>query len=230
MKRTRTLLLTVVSLSSFALAQQDAPSGWHRTNDQPPASTAPQASTGAPQTLGQDPAQPVDRSTDAYGQPAQGQPSAPPQRPAYGLPAQLTLKPGTYVTVRINQGLSTDHNQVGDTFSATLMQPVIVDGVIVANRGQMAYGRVAELQKQHSDNPSRLGLALTSFTLADGTQTPVASQLVAQQGGTTPGSYKPEPSSGPPRSARLWEVLLPVERARPLAPVLEQPPVSSESC
>jgi hypothetical protein len=48
------------------------------------------------------------------------------------------------------------------------------------------YGRVAEAQKAHSDKSSRLGLELTSVTLADGTQATIRSQLVARQGSTTP--------------------------------------------
>jgi hypothetical protein len=151
----------------------------------------------------QDPTEPVDRS-DAYGQPVQGQapqqnpadpqlgqPPAPPRdrpayRPPYGLPAEVTLKPGTFVTIRTNQGLSSDHNQPGDTFSGTLLQPVVVDGVVVAQRGQPVYGRVAEAQKAHAGNSSRLGLELTSLTLADGTQEQLRTQLVARQGTTTP--------------------------------------------
>ena len=153
--------------------------------------------TQSPTTQSQDPSEPVDRS-DAYGQPAQqqqappadpqfGQPAAPPRsRPAYGLPAEVTLRPGTFVTVRTDQPLSSDHNQPGDTFSATLMQPVVVDGVVVAQRGQTVYGRIAEAQKARSGNSSRLGLELTGLTLADGTQVPLRSQLVARQGSTTP--------------------------------------------
>lgn len=147
----------------------------------------------------QDPAEPVDRS-DAYGQPQQqnppvdpqvGQPPAPPRdRPAYrspyGLPTEVTLRPGTFVTIRTNQPLSSDHNQPGDTFSGTLLQPVVVDGVVVAQRFGAVYGRVAEAQKAHSGNNSRLGLELTSLTLADGTQVPIRTQLIARQGGTTP--------------------------------------------
>jgi hypothetical protein len=149
----------------------------------------------------QDPAEPVDRS-DAYGQPRQeqqnppvdpqaGQPPAPSRgrptyRPPYGLPGEVTLKPGTFVTIRTNQPLSSDHNQPGDTFSGTLLQPVVVDGVVVAQRFGAVYGRVAEAQKAHSGNSSRLGLELTSLTLADGTQVPIRTQLVARQGGTTP--------------------------------------------
>lgn len=151
------------------------------------------------------PSQPLGQPNDAYGQPIQQDPQqaqtepmpqtpAPQAQPApakpYGLPPRLTLKPGTYLTVRLNQGLSTAHNQIGDGFSASLMQPVIVDGVVLANRGQIVYGRISELQKQKAESPSRLGLQLTGITLADGTQVPIESQLVTQQGGTTPGAVQ----------------------------------------
>jgi hypothetical protein len=125
--------------------------------------------------------------------PQGGPPNGAPQmnnRPAYGLPAEVTLPPGTYVTARINQPLTSDHNLVGDTFSATLIQPLVVDGIVVAQRGQTVYGRVSEAEKAHSDKPSRLGLELTGITLADGTQVPVKSQLVNRQGGTTPGGVQ----------------------------------------
>src|SRR5208283_3529384 len=89
---------------------------------------------------------------------------------------------------RVNQALSSDHNHVGDTFSATLIQPVIVGGVVVAPRGQTIYGRVADAEKAHGGKDSRLGLELTSLTLADGTQAPIQSQLVTMQGPRIPGS------------------------------------------
>ena len=128
-----------------------------------------------------------------------------PARPAYGLPPQLTLQPGTYVTILTNQPLSSDRNQPGDTFSGTLNQPVVVDGIVVAQRGQAVYGRVAEAVKAHAGNSSRLGLELTSFTLADGTQVPIRSQLVARQGSTTPAGVQAGRSPAPPRWAQAWE-------------------------
>ena len=48
----------------------------------------------------------------------------------------MTLRPGTFVTVRVNQELSSDHNQQGDLFTASLAQPIVVDGIVVAQRGQ----------------------------------------------------------------------------------------------
>ena len=170
------IALAVVTAAVLAWAQ-----------DQPAAPQAPGTwrHMGG-QAQAQDP-EPVDRSavaSDPNPQPAGG-----PQRnlPAYGLPPKLTLKPGTYINVRVNQALSSDRNQAGDTFSASLIQPVIVDGVVVAPRGQMVYGRVAEAQKAHGGKDSRLGLELTSLTLADGTQAPIHSQLIAKQGPQTPG-------------------------------------------
>jgi hypothetical protein len=194
---------------------QTAPNGaWRRVGDPPPApvaqSPAPASQSPAPGTQPQaDPSQPVDRS-DAYGQqlppatgepqdvqqaPPQGAPPPPPQQqmapqgnpPAYGLPAQVTMQQGTYVTIRLNQPLSSDRNLIGDTFTGTLMQPVVVNGIVVAQRGQTVYGRVTMAQKAHTDKPSRLGLELTGLTLADGTQLPVKSELVSRQGGSTPG-------------------------------------------
>src|SRR5579859_4684826 len=40
-------------------------------------------------------------------------------------PATLTLPAGSWITVRIEQALSSDHNQPGDAFMATLVQPLI---------------------------------------------------------------------------------------------------------
>jgi len=113
-----------------------------------------------------------------------------PNRPAYGIPSEVTLQSGTYLTARINQALSSDHNLVGDTFTATLIQPLVVNGIVVAHRGQMVYGRVSEVQKHHSDKPSRLGLELTGITLSDGSQLPLKSTLVNRQGPQTPGAIQ----------------------------------------
>lgn len=134
--------------------------------------------------------QPVTR--DAYGQVQQPSanrpPAAQPPRPAYGLPAEVTLKPGTYVTMRINQALASNKNAIGDTFSGMLTQPIVVNGIVVAHRGQMVYGRVSEADKVKGVH--RLGVQLTSLTLADGTQVAVQTQLISRQGPTTPGGVQ----------------------------------------
>jgi hypothetical protein len=100
----------------------------------------------------------------------------------------LTIKPGTYVTVRVNQVLSSDHNHPGDAFAATLVKPVVIDGVVVAERGQTIGGRVAEAKKAGMiEGTSRLGVQLTDLTLADGQNVPVTTQLISHDGPTSVG-------------------------------------------
>jgi len=108
--------------------------------------------------------------------------------PAQPPPPQLTLKPGTFITVRVNQVLNSDRNQAGDGFSATLIKPVIVDGVVVADRGQTIGGRVTEAKKAgRISGVSHLGIELTDLTVADGDQIPVHTQLIGRNGSTSVG-------------------------------------------
>src|SRR5262245_47443428 len=150
MIRSRTAVLLLLA-SSVVLAQnQPAPGGWRRVTDPPP-TPVDQASPSAP--------------ADAFGQPI-GQPPAPQDRaplPPAAVPPELGGQPGTFVTLRIDQPLHSDHNQPGDSFTATLAQPLVVDGVVVAQRGQTVFGRVAEAEKARSSHPSRLGLELTGL-------------------------------------------------------------------
>lgn len=103
--------------------------------------------------------------------------------PESNVPAQLTIPPGTFLTVRVNQPLSSDRNQAGDAFSATLERPLVVNGFIVAQRGQTIGGRVVEARKAgRVEGLSRLGIQLTDLTLVDGQQVQIQSQLINRQG------------------------------------------------
>jgi hypothetical protein len=168
-------LVALFATAGVALAQDDAPlppsnggpdggrpGGWHRLG-------------GA---QGQAPGSRYDNPRyDNQG-------DAPPFRP----PAQLTIEPGTFLTVRVNQVLSSDRNQQGDAFSATLVKPVVVDGIVVADRGQTIAGRVSDAQKAgRVQGTSRLGLELTDLTLVDGHQVPLHTQLVSRNGSTSVG-------------------------------------------
>jgi hypothetical protein len=191
----RSLSLTLFTGSALLLAQDPQSGGWRRAGDPAPVPPA-QNQPADPTVLDQDPTEPVARP-DAYGQlqqrppqvQVQQQPMRPPAAvPHYGLPASVTVKPGTFVTVRINQGLSSDHNQQGDLFSASLAQPIVVDGIVVAHPGQMVMGRVAQAVRVRGHGTSRLALQLTAVTLADGTQANVQSQLVTRNGQSNVGN------------------------------------------
>jgi len=121
------------------------------------------------------------------GPAAVADPAGPPQA-IDPPPAQLTVKAGTFVTVRINQALSSDKNQPGDAFTATLVRPVVVDGFVVAQPGQTLAGRVAEAVKAgRAKGVSHLGIQLTELTFADGQQAPIQSELVTRTGSTSEG-------------------------------------------
>jgi len=179
----------LLAVAGLVAAQDQTPHAWRSVNDPLPASLdqAPAQPDQLPNNNAQfDPAQ------TAYPQAGgpQGNGPAPNYQPAdnYGVPPRLTIKPGTYVTVRMNQWLSSDRNQQGDTFTATLDQPVVVDGIVVAQRGQTVYGRVSEAQKAgRVEGTSRLGVQLTQLTLVDGDQAPVQSQMVTRNGQTSVG-------------------------------------------
>jgi hypothetical protein len=182
----------VASTAAFTLAfAQEAP-----PPPPPDALAAPAASTNNGwKRVGDSPA----AYQQGYQTPAPNQ-SAPPnygpqqpqyQQPAYQpqpVPQSLTIPRGTFLTVRVNQLLSSDKNQAGDAFSATLAQPVVVNGVVVAEPGQTLGGRVAEAQKAgHIEGTARLGIQLTELTLVDGQQLPLQSALVSRQGSTSVG-------------------------------------------
>jgi len=201
---------SLVAVAGLAAAQDQTPHAWRSVNDPLPA-----ALDQAPDQSGQSPnvnAQPdfaqgggaaVQDNQGQFNQapnqappPAPGQQNYPPQNypppPGnYGappVPARLTVRQGTYVTVRINQWLSSDRNKKGDTFTGTLNQPVVVDGIVVAQRGQAVYGEVSESQKAgRVEGTSRLGLQLTQLTLVDGDQASVQSQMVTRNGQTSQG-------------------------------------------
>jgi len=119
----------------------------------------------------------------------EARPSEQPPAPAYeGVPSQLVLPAGTWIKIRVDQPLSSDHNQPGDQFTATLAQPLVVDGYVVAQRGQTVGGRITSVEKAgRIKGTSRLGIELTELSLVDGRQFPIRSELIEYSGDTSKG-------------------------------------------
>ncbi len=181
--RTAALSLAMLAAATFVFAQdQTAPppapqaqnnGGWRHVGDSNP-NPNPSLSSPAPAPLGTPGADPQ---------------APPPSASMPGpLPSRLTIQPGTYVTVRVNQYLSSDRNQAGDAFSATLVRPIVVDGYVVADKGQTLGGRVTEAKKAgRVEGTSRLGITLTDLPVVDGQQAPVSTQLIERRGDTSVG-------------------------------------------
>jgi hypothetical protein len=119
------------------------------------------------------------------GQPDQSQPQAQPNSAA--VPQSLTLPAGAVIRLRVADWISTDRSVIGDLFSAELDQPIVVNGWVIARRGQAQSGRVSLVQKGHGGGSSQLGLELPELTLVDGQQVQLQTQLYQTSAGTDRG-------------------------------------------
>ena len=82
---------------------------------------------------------------------------------------QVVLRTGMTVVVRLDESLSSDRATPGDNFQASLAEPLVVDDLVIAERGARATGRIVDSQKgARLGSPSTLELALTSVTTSDG--------------------------------------------------------------
>ncbi len=113
-------------------------------NAQPPAQLPPQAQ----------------QTPVAAAKPA---PAPPPQ------PMKVTLTEGTVLPVRIGETLSSEKNEIGDSWSGTLSQPLVINGLVIAERGAQVEGRVTDVKRAgRVKGVANMTVALTRLTTADG--------------------------------------------------------------
>ncbi len=145
-----------------------------RTPPQLPVTTASEASAApAPAANSRTPSVPSEsHPAPAAPPPAQSatvrEPEAP-VAPAPPPPNQVTIPAGSKISVRLGQTLSTEQAKVGDSFVATLDQPLVVEGFVLAERGARVTGKITASDPGGKvKGVSLLGLELTSFRTADG--------------------------------------------------------------
>jgi hypothetical protein len=101
---------------------------------------------------------------DATAAPAQAM--APPPPPPAPKPQPIVVASGTTLTVRVGQALSSKTSQSGQTFLATLAQPVSVAGKTAIPAGATVSGTVVTAKsKGKIKGEGELTLALTSVTV-----------------------------------------------------------------
>ena len=87
------------------------------------------------------------------------------------------------LNVRLGEGLSTDRNRSGDEFTATLDQPLIVDNLVVAERGARLEGRVIDSQLAgRVKGLSHLSIELTRLHTSDGQRINIRTAAHSQDG------------------------------------------------
>jgi len=121
----------------------------------------------------------------APGQPAPGQPAADlpagaaaPAPPPPPPPRTFTLAAGTVLTIRTNQALSSDTHTAGDTFEATLAEPIVEGDWVVAKEGAPVVGMVvASTKGGRVKGVAELQVAIREITLTDGQRVRVETEL-----------------------------------------------------
>jgi hypothetical protein len=98
-------------------------------------------------------------------------------------PSELFAPVGTVLTVQVREHLSSNRNMPGDTFVASLQQPLVIDGWVVARPGQTVMGQVIQANSAGKvKGTSELGIELTEIVLVDGRQVPIRTQLLKNYG------------------------------------------------
>jgi len=89
-----------------------------------------------------------------------------------------TIPAGTTVSVRLGQSISSDKARSGDTWAGTLRNDIVVEGRVVARRGDPVKGRVVDAKAS-----GRLsGTALLALQLTAVNGAPVITSTVSRKG------------------------------------------------
>lgn len=134
---------------------------------------------------------PADSVSNAGSQklPFDRQPSSGGVSPSQSLlPSTTKLPEGTPVPIRLLTALSSATSHTGDTFNATVDEPVVVDGQVLLARGTPAAGRVLEAKAAASSageslDPGYLRIALVSLEVGGRTVMIETSSIFAKGGG-----------------------------------------------
>jgi hypothetical protein len=99
---------------------------------------------------------------------------APPPAPVIPEPRKVTLNAGMLIPVRLVDGLSSERNQPGDTFTGTLDRELAANGLVIAERGARVEGRVVAVEQAgRTRGTSTLAVELTWIHTSDGQAVPV---------------------------------------------------------
>jgi hypothetical protein len=107
-------------------------------------------------------------TTEAAKGPAAAESTKPPSLTQHPAPKPVTLPEGTVLTVRLNEKVSSKGNSSGDRFTATVAEPVQVDGKDVIPKGAAVTGTVTDAKALGKiKGAATLRLVLDSVTIKD---------------------------------------------------------------
>ena len=112
---------------------------------------------------------------------------APARRPAAApVGMKVTITEGSVIAIRLGETLNSEKNHIGDTFSGSLAEPVVVDGMVIAERGAAVSGRIVDVERAgRVKGVAVLQLALTEINTADNQRVPVLTSAFLVKGPDT---------------------------------------------
>ena len=110
------------------------------------------------------------------------------------IPSTTKLPEGTPIPIRLQSALSSASSHAGDTFSAIIDEPVVVDGQTLISPGTPATGRVLEAKpSQRSLEPGYLRVVLVSLQVG-GKPVTIETSSIFAKGGSRDERNSPIPS------------------------------------
>ncbi|MDD5542619.1 MAG: hypothetical protein PHX83_05545 [Acidobacteriia bacterium] len=95
----------------------------------------------------------------------------------------MEIPEGTSISVRLLETLSSKTSRVGDQFSASIEEPILVDGKEIVPRGAMAYGVVTSAKESgRIKGRSYISLRLRSIDLKNGNRLETETNSVSRLG------------------------------------------------
>lgn len=143
-------------------------------NSNTPASSAQGTATPA--------ASPAAGASPAGGDAAASNSGNPANPPAESKPVRetITIPSGTLITVRLGETLSSKSSTAGQSFSASVAQPVVIDGKTVIARGAAARGTVVDAKAMgRFKGGALLEVRLDSVTV-EGRERDIQTSMVAR--------------------------------------------------
>jgi hypothetical protein len=165
------------------------------------------------------PADNASNSADSQKLPFHREPRSTGISPSQSLiPSTTKLPEGTPIPIRLQSALSSASSHAGDTFAATLDEPVVIDGQTLVASGTSATGRVLEAKPAASSRgtslePGYLRIVLVSLNIG-GRPVMIETSSIFAKGGSreerTPAAGAA--SGGREDRARDKDILLGIDR------------------
>ncbi|MBI4763712.1 MAG: hypothetical protein HY787_03800 [Deltaproteobacteria bacterium] len=103
--------------------------------------------------------------------------------PVVSEPVQAVVPAGTPIKIQLNQPLRTSTHRNGQSFFATLKEPMVIKGLLLVPAGVPLIGVISQSRESgHFSGSALIELQLTRIILPDGTTLPIATETFTKTG------------------------------------------------